>query len=62
MCSRVICNSCKKYTWSGCGQHVSQVMAGVPKRERCSCTQAELAEWKKEHSLFGRLFGKKTSA
>jgi len=62
MCQRISCPRCGKASWSGCGQHVNQVMAGVPKRDRCSCTASDLSAWKKEHSFFGRLFGRKTSA
>ena len=29
MCSQVQCRKCGKITWSGCGQHVSEVMRGV---------------------------------
>ena len=35
MCRRVTCRRCGKASWSGCGMHVSQVMAGVPRSERC---------------------------
>lgn len=38
MCSPARCRRCGKTTWSGCGQHVNQVMAGVPKSQRCSCS------------------------
>jgi hypothetical protein len=64
MCRQVSCKRCEKASWAGCGQHVNQVLAGVPKNQRCSCSAQEKAEWKKEHSFFGRLFGggKKTSA
>ena len=37
MCSRVICQICKKYTWSGCGQHIDDALAGVPDDQRCTC-------------------------
>lgn len=40
MCSRVRCSRCGKTTWSGCGSHVDQVMAGVPKAQRCECPPA----------------------
>ena len=30
MCRPVTCSQCGKTTWAGCGQHVNQVMAGVP--------------------------------
>lgn len=32
-------------------------MAGVPKRDRCICTPAQMQEWKKGNSFFGRIFG-----
>jgi hypothetical protein len=35
MCRRVTCSSCGKPTWSGCGQHVEQALAGVPQTDRC---------------------------
>jgi len=35
MCRAVTCRQCGKVTWAGCGQHVDQVMAGVPKSRRC---------------------------
>ena len=44
------CSRCGKPTWAGCGQHVEQVMAGIPKDERCSCPRPK--------SLLGRLLGR----
>jgi hypothetical protein len=35
MCRAVTCGTCGKTTWSGCGQHVDQVMAAVPSAQRC---------------------------
>ena len=35
MCRAVTCKTCGKTTWAGCGQHVNQVMAGVPAGNRC---------------------------
>jgi hypothetical protein len=35
MCRAVNCRKCNKTTWAGCGQHVQQVMAGVPNSQRC---------------------------
>jgi len=37
MCSPVTCTRCGKTTWSGCGQHVDQVMKRVPAAQRCTC-------------------------
>jgi hypothetical protein len=35
MCRPKTCRTCGKTTWAGCGMHVDQVMAGVPRDERC---------------------------
>lgn len=35
MCSAITCRKCGKTTWAGCGQHVDQVMRGVPRNQRC---------------------------
>jgi len=37
MCQRATCRNCGKATYRGCGQHVEQVLAGVPASQRCSC-------------------------
>jgi hypothetical protein len=50
MCTRIQCSRCGTPTWVGCGQHVEQVMAGIPKDERCSCPRPK--------SLLGRLLGR----
>lgn len=39
MCTRVTCRSCGKPTYSGCGMHVEQVLAGVPRERRCRCRE-----------------------
>ena len=41
MCSRVKCPKCGKATWSGCGAHVEQALAGVPEEKRCHCAQQQ---------------------
>lgn len=37
MCSPARCSSCGKITWTGCGNHVDAVFAGVPQPQRCTC-------------------------
>jgi hypothetical protein len=37
MCSQVMCQSCKKPTWSGCGEHVEEALGNVPEQDRCKC-------------------------
>ncbi|GAA1963956.1 hypothetical protein [Microbacterium aquimaris] len=36
MCRQVTCKTCGKATWAGCGQHVEQALAGVPRAQRCA--------------------------
>jgi hypothetical protein len=35
MCHPTTCRKCGLTSWAGCGMHVNQVMAGVPKAQRC---------------------------
>ncbi len=35
MCRQETCRVCGKKDWAGCGQHVDQVMRGVPRADRC---------------------------
>ena len=35
VCHAVTCRTCWKTTWSGCGLHVDQALAGVPQDDRC---------------------------
>lgn len=53
MCRRVTCRKCGKASWKGCGMHVDQVMAGVPRSERCAGHQGEPTT-----GFFARLFGR----
>jgi hypothetical protein len=50
MCRQVTCSRCGKASWAGCGQHVDQVMRGVPTSRRCSCPP--------EPSFFDKLLGR----
>ena len=56
MCRAVTCRKCGKITWAGCGQHVAQVMAGVPASQRCDGHAGDSAAsgggWLRK--LFGR--------
>jgi hypothetical protein len=36
MCRAITCRKCGKTTWAGCGQHVRQVLVGVPAAQRCA--------------------------
>ncbi len=37
MCFPAKCPRCGKTTWSGCGQHVEEVMRSVPPAQQCTC-------------------------
>lgn len=56
MCRRVDCRRCGKPTYAGCGQHVEQVLAGVPKSQRCDC--APQSQRAAAGGLFRKLFGR----
>jgi hypothetical protein len=58
MCQRATCKTCGKATYRGCGQHVEQVLAGVPRSERCDCDQTGAAAGPGSGGgLLARLFG-----
>lgn len=37
MCSPATCPTCGKTTWTGCGNHIDEALAGVPQAKRCTC-------------------------
>jgi len=45
MCRRVACGKCGKASYAGCGNHVDQVLAGVPKAQRCTCPPPIKRSW-----------------
>lgn len=53
MCRQVTCKKCGKPTWAGCGNHIEQALAGVPKSKRCQGHQDEPST-----GFFGKLFGR----
>ncbi|NLV80077.1 MAG: hypothetical protein GXY65_12190 [Rhodococcus sp.] len=55
MCYPTTCNTCRKTTWGGCGQHADTVMRSVPAADRCNCTRTDTApKTGFLRSLFGR--------
>ena len=36
VCQPVLCRVCGKVTWTGCGEHVEQALAGIPHEHRCA--------------------------
>ncbi len=59
MCHAVRCQVCSKTTWSGCGEHIEEALAGVPQGERCpGHSDAEIARFRAENSVWKRVFGR----
>jgi len=56
MCRPATCKTCGKASWAGCGQHVDQVLRGVPRNGRCSCPPGARSTGGK--GVFARLFGR----
>jgi len=56
MCRPINCRRCGKTTWAGCGQHVDQVMRGVPQAQRCQGHEDE-----PRTGIFARFFGGSSS-
>ena len=58
MCRPANCKTCGKTTWAGCGQHVDQVMSGVPRDQRCSGHSEQEKAAASGGSFLGRMFGR----
>ena len=54
MCRQAKCRVCGKTTWAGCGQHVDQVKAKVPKGQWCTCPRGEASSGGFLSRLLGR--------
>ncbi|CAK7339476.1 unnamed protein product [Dovyalis caffra] len=37
MCYKVQCKQCKRYSWGGCGKHLTTVYASIDKGNHCMC-------------------------
>lgn len=53
MCRPAVCRTCGKTTWKGCGMHVDQVLAAVPRDQRCPGHAEE-----RRPGLLSRLLGR----
>ena len=54
MCSPVMCQTCGKTTWAGCGQHVDDVKQYVPREQWCDGDHAEPAAGASRSGAFRR--------
>ena len=55
MCQAVRCKTCGKTTWTGCGQHVDQVKAGVAASQWCP---GHTSEKPSGGGFLARIFGR----
>ena len=55
MCSQITCNLCSKATWSGCGNHIEEALAGVLEQDRCQGHHNDRVK----RGFFSKIFGKK---
>ena len=53
MCRQIRCKKCDKPTWAGCGLHIEQTLANVPKDVRCVCREAEVKNSTKKRGWLG---------
>ncbi|RLV92577.1 hypothetical protein JA1_003116 [Spathaspora sp. JA1] len=44
MCNTAICAICNKKSWTGCGQHIPEIMDRTPKSSWCTCEPADNTE------------------
>lgn len=59
MCHPATCAVCGKTTWTGCGQHISDVRHRVPADQWCDGSHTEAEEAAARGGGFlGRLFGR----
>lgn len=58
MCRQTTCRQCGKTTWAGCGQHVDQVMQGVPGSQRCPGHSIPAKGEGDSRNPLARLFGR----
>ncbi|PBC75593.1 hypothetical protein BX265_0262 [Streptomyces sp. TLI_235] len=59
MCRRTVCRSCGKAGYAGCGMHVDQVLAGVPRADRCTCDKDGTDRAAGRPGLLARLLGRR---
>jgi hypothetical protein len=59
MCHQTTCKKCAKPTWRGCGNHIEQALADVPKSQRCTCRESSAAvKSNMSEGFFARLLGR----
>jgi hypothetical protein len=59
MCHQITCERCAKPSWSGCGNHVEQALAGVALSDRYTCDQqAGSSSSASTEAIFSRFLGR----
>lgn len=57
MCYPVVCATCHKTGWGGCGRHVDDVLRSVSVSDRCTCRKSSTPPTERRRtvrSFFGR--------
>ena len=54
LCDQVTCRKCNKPTWSGCGEHIEEALAGIAIADRCAGHAGEV----KKVGILSRLFNR----
>jgi hypothetical protein len=58
MCHQIICATCHKPTWEGCGEHIEYALKGVPAAERCTCPRDPVKAAPNTKSPLDRILGR----
>jgi len=58
MCKKVLCDTCNKPTWAGCGQHIEEALEGVAPADRCHCGETAEPAPVARKGFLARLLGK----
>lgn len=59
MCRRIVCSSCGKPSYAGCGKHVEEVLGDVRPEDRCRCRDEKKSSARGSVAeMLGRLFGR----
>lgn len=57
MCQPARCPICSEMTWTGCGEHVDEVMRHVPPERRCGCSPDRSPQKARSRFSLTRLLG-----
>jgi hypothetical protein len=53
MCYKTKCRACHAATYSGCGGHRADALAGVPDSDLCTCGPDGSVQWQDDGETYG---------